>query len=255
MIRAIIVDDEPLAREKVQLFSSSVPDLEIVDVCANGIEAIASVKKKSPDLIFLDIQMPEMSGFEVVEKINTKNLPGIIFVTAYDEFALRAFELHALDYLLKPFNRDRFLSAVDHARETLRSSEQSEITAEQIRTMVSTLHKKENPLDRIIVKTNGRIIFLKLSDIDWIEAAGNYVKVHVGTETHLIRETMNKLEAGLHKETFVRIHRSTIINIDKVKELQTWFNGEYKVILTSNAQLILSRGYRDSLDRIIGKSL
>lgn len=255
MIRAIIVDDEPLAREKVQLFASSETDLSIVDVCSNGHEALASITKHQPDVIFLDIQMPEMNGFEVLDNIKKEKLPGIVFITAYDEFALRAFERHALDYLLKPFDRERFRAAVDHARTVLKSGIESEVTAEQIRTLLDSLKKERAPLDRIIVKTNGRIIFLRLEEVDWMEAAGNYVKIHVGNESHLIRETMNNLEAQLDREQFVRIHRSTIINIDKLKELQSWFNGEYKVILTTNAQLIMSRGYRENFNKIIGKAI
>ncbi len=255
MIRAIIIDDEPLAREKVQLFAASEPDIEIVDVCTNGHEAISSFNTYKPDLLFLDIQMPELNGFEVLQQLPTNPLPGIIFITAYDEFALRAFEFHALDYLLKPYDRERFQKSVAHARATLRSTTETETTTQQIKLLLNSIQQNSNKLERLIVKTNGRIIFLRIEEIDWMEAAGNYVKLHVGNETHLIRETMNGLEQQLNPLKFIRIHRSTIINIEKIKELEPYFNGEYKVILSNNIQLILSRNYRENFTTVLGKPL
>jgi len=255
MIRAIIVDDEPLAREKVQLFAASEPDIEIVDVCSNGHEAITSFNKFKPDLLFLDIQMPEITGFEVLQRLPSTKLPGIIFITAYDEFALRAFEFHALDYLLKPYDRERFQKSVAHARTALRSASETETTTEQIKLLLNSIQQTSNKLERLIVKTNGRIIFLRIEEIDWMEAAGNYVKLHVGNEAHLIRETMNGLEQQLNPQKFIRIHRSTIINIEKIKELEPYFNGEYKVVLNNHTQLILSRNYRESFIKVLGKPL
>jgi two-component system LytT family response regulator len=256
MIRAIIVDDEPLAREKVKLFAGDEPDIEIVDLCRNGHEAIASFTKHNPDLIFLDIQMPEMNGFDVLSQLRTRpTLPGIIFITAYDEFALRAFEFHALDYLLKPYDRERFRKAVAFARESIASRLQSDVTAEQIKVLLDSLKQSPQKLERLIVKTNGRIIFLRVEEIDWMEAAGNYIKLHAGNETHLMRETMNKLEEQLNPQQFIRIHRSTIINIAKIKELQPYFNGEYKVTLQNNTSVILSRGYRENFTAVLGKPL
>lgn len=255
MIRAIIIDDEPLAREKVQLFAASESDIEIVDTCSNGHEAFTSIKTYKPDLLFLDIQMPELNGFELLQQLETNPLPGIIFITAYDEFALRAFEFHALDYLLKPYDRERFQKSVAHARIALRSIEETETTTQQIRLLLNSIQQSSQKLERLIVKTNGRIIFLRIEEIDWMEAAGNYVKLHVGNETHLIRETMNGLEQQLNPLKFIRIHRSTIINIEKIKELEPYFNGEYKVILNNNAQLILSRNYRENFTTVLGKPL
>lgn len=256
MIRAIIVDDEPLAREKVQLFAGDESDIEIVDVCRNGQEAIDSYHRHTPDLLFLDIQMPEINGFDVLKHLQTHPpLPGIIFITAYDEFALRAFEFHALDYLLKPYDRERFKKAVDYARASIASRAQSDVTAEQVKALLDSLKQSPPKLERLIVKTNGRIVFLRIEEIDWMEAAGNYIKLHVGNETHLMRETMNKLEEQLNPQQFIRIHRSTIINIAKIKELQPYFNGEYKVTLLNNTSVILSRGYRDSFTAVLGKPL
>ncbi len=255
MIRAIIIDDEPLAREKVQLFAKGETDIEIVDICANGHEAIASYHQFKPDLLFLDIQMPEMTGFDVLSHLHSDPLPGVIFITAYDEYALRAFEFHALDYLLKPFDRERFQKAVMHARETLKSNTPDHVSTEQIRALLDSMKKPAGTLDRLIVKTNGRIIFLRIEEIDWMEAAGNYIKLHVGNESHLVRETMNNLEQQLDPQKFIRVHRSTIINIEKIKELQPYFNGEYKIFLTNNTQVILSRGYRDNFTKVLGKPL
>ncbi|MEI7905973.1 MAG: LytTR family DNA-binding domain-containing protein [Bacteroidota bacterium] len=255
MIRAIIVDDEPLAREKVLLFARSENDIEIVDVCANGHDALSSCKKFKPDLLFLDIQMPEMNGFEMLNQLKIDPLPGIIFITAYDEFALRAFEFHAVDYLLKPFDRNRFTKAVNHARESIQSHTQSDETALQIQTMLNSINQESARPERLIVKTNGKIIFLRMNEIDWMEAAGNYVNVHVGNEAHLIRETMNNIQDQLDPQHFIRIHRGTIINIEKVKELQPYYNGEYKVVLQNNTQVILSRGYRENFKKILGKPL
>ncbi len=255
MIRAMIVDDEPLAREKVSLFASSEPDLEVVATCSNGVEALSSFNTHTPDLIFLDIQMPELNGFDFLRQLKTDTMPGIIFITAYDEFALRAFEYHALDYLLKPFDKERFHRAVHHATVSMSTKEEKEKSHKQVVTLLESLKKDSSSLERLIVKTNGRVLFLKVNDIDWMEAAGNYIKLHVGNETHLIRETMNSLEQQLNGKIFVRVHRSTIINIDRIKELQPWFNGDYKITLTTNVQVIMSRGYRKHFSSIIGKPL
>ncbi|MHB1049473.1 MAG: LytR/AlgR family response regulator transcription factor [Bacteroidota bacterium] len=255
MIRALIIDDEPLAVEKIRLFAASESDLEIIGTCANGKVAAAAFRRDRPDLIFLDIQMPEMSGFDFLSAIQDEPLPGIIFVTAFDEYALKAFEFHALDYLLKPFDRERFHAAVQHATTALRSNDESRKTEHHIKEMLQWIQSKMDTVDRIVVKENGKMIFLTVNEIDWLEAAGNYVKVHLGKESHLVRTTMTAMEKRLNPAAFVRIHRKTIINISRVKELQPWLNGEYKVILSSSAQLILSRNYRDNLIRSISTPL
>lgn len=255
MIRAIIADDEPLAREKVQLFAQGEKDIEIVDICANGHEALSSYQRYKPDLIFLDIQMPEMNGFDFLSRINASPLPGIIFITAYDEFALRAFEFHALDYLLKPYDRERFKKAVEHARLSLQSNSRPDITEEQIKALLTSMKQPAAVLDRLIVKTGGRVIFLRIEEVDWMEAAGNYVKLHTGNESHLVRETMSNLEQQLPSSKFIRIHRSTIVNIEKIKELQPYFNGEYKVILQNNTHVIMSRNFKENFTKVLGKPL
>ncbi|MDD8016977.1 MAG: LytTR family DNA-binding domain-containing protein [Bacteroidota bacterium] len=255
MIRAIIVDDEPLAREKVELFVRDEADIEVVAVCGNGPDAVEAYHKYKPNLFFLDIQMPQMNGFDVLQQLTTNPFPAIIFITAFDEFALRAFEFHALDYLLKPFNQERFRFAVNRAREILTSTSQSEISMEQIKVLLDAYQKKSVLMERLIVKTNGKIIFLKVNEIEWLEAAGNYIKLHVWNEEHLIRDTMNSIETQLDPGKFVRIHRSTIVNVEQIKEMVPWFNGEYKITLKSNAQVFLSRGFKDNFNKLLGKNL
>ncbi len=255
MIRAIIIDDEPLALEKIRRFAEREPDVSIVDSCFNGRNALVSIQRHQPDLLFLDIQMPGMTGFELLSHLPSSQLPGTIFITAYDEFALRAFEFHALDYLLKPFNRERFTASLSHARSILSSQKNSDDTQKQVRMMLESVRHPKADIERVIVKSNGRILVLNLADIEWMEAAGNYVQLHSGSETYLIRETMNALESRLPSAAFIRIHRSTIVNIAMIKELQPYFNGEYKVILKNNAQLMMSRGYRDRFVSVFGKPL
>lgn len=255
MVRAVIIDDEPLAREKIKLFSQKEPDLKIVASCENGSKALEAIVTHSPDLLFLDIQMPEMTGFQLLEKIPKQSLPGIIFITAYDEFALRAFEFHALDYLLKPFDKNRFHNAVEHAKKILSNKGERETATEQISVLLNSLKKTSPTIERLIVKTHGRILFLRISEVDWIESAGNYVKLHINAETHLLRETMNHLEERLDKTAFVRIHRSAIVNIERIKEMQPWFNGEYKIVLKNLTELILSKTYRESFLAAVGKPL
>jgi two-component system, LytTR family, response regulator len=255
MIRVIIADDEPLAREKTSLFVKNISDLEVAAVCENGNEAIAACKHFHPDLLLLDIQMPEVSGFDVVQRLSPENIPGIIFVTAYDEFALQAFEYHAIDYLLKPFDFERFYSAINRARTLLQTNHERNSRDAQMKMLLDSIEKKEPPLNRLVVKTDGRIIFLKIGEIDWMEAAGNYIKLHVGSESYLVRATMNNIEKQLDPEKFLRIHRSSIINIERIKELRPWFNGDYKVVLNGNEQLVLSKGYRSSFNKLVGKAL
>lgn len=243
-IRTLIVDDEPLARDRVKRFLRDEFDIEVVGECGNGKDAVAAIKHLKPDLVFLDIQMPEKNGFEVIRSLNGKNLPAVIFVTAYDQYALQAFDVHALDYLLKPFNRDRLHRAVERAREAV-SLKRKGALDERLMSLIADLGHGKKYLERLVVKSAGRVSFLKADEIDWIEAAGNYVKLHVGRESHMIRETMNGIETKLDPDRFLRIHRSTVVNIDKIKELHPMFSGDYAVILLDGTELALSRNYRD----------
>jgi two-component system LytT family response regulator len=253
-IRALIVDDEPLARERLQMMLKSELDIEVVGEAINGDAAVASIRKLSPDLVFLDIQMPELDGFSVITEIGPERMPATIFVTAYDRYALRAFEVHALDYLLKPFDRERFQQALARARAQLQGKETAALN-QRLSALLEQLHGEKQPLERVVVKESGRIFFLKAEQIDWVEAAENYVQIHVGKESHLLRETMARIEARLDPRRFVRIHRSAIINLERLKELQPLFHGDYTVILADGTQLTLSRGYKEKFQEKLGKPL
>jgi two-component system, LytTR family, response regulator len=245
-INTLIVDDEPLARDRVKRFLRDEHDIRIIGECGNGREAVAAIREQKPDLVFLDIQMPEKNGFEVVKALDERVMPAVIFVTAYDQYALQAFDVHALDYLLKPFNRERLHKAVSHARDQIETKRIGNLD-ERLASLIKDLKAEKKYLERLVVKSVGRVFFLKVDDIDWIEAAGNYVKLHTGRESHMIRETMNGIEGKLDPDRFLRIHRSTVVNIDRIKELHPMFSGDYAVILRNGTELALSRNYRERL--------
>jgi two-component system LytT family response regulator len=251
-IRALVVDDEPLARERLVTLLAK-EDVEIVGECADGPAAADAILRLSPDLAFLDVQMPGADGFEVIQLVGPSKMPPVIFVTAYDKYALRAFEVHALDYLLKPFDRDRFHAALERARQEI-ERRQNGALEKRLLALVRDLRPAAQRLDRLVVKSGGRVFFVKAEEIDWIEAAGNYVRLHLGADSHLFRETMNALEARLDPDRFFRIHRSRIVNMERIQELQPWFNGEYLVLLRNGTKLTLSRGYREKLQERLGRA-
>jgi len=253
-VRVLVADDEPLARERLRLLLSREEGIELVAECPNGTDAIEAIDRLQPDLVFLDIQMPGATGFEVIEAVGAERMPLVVFVTAFDQYALRAFDVHALDYLLKPFDRERFHEALVRARQQLDRRTNGDLER-RLLELVQDLKPSAQRLERFVIKSGGRVFFVRSDEIDWIEAAGNYVKLHVAGESHLFRETMNTLEAQLDPDTFFRIHRSHIVNIERVKELQPWFNGEYVVFLRNGTRLTLSRGYREKLQERIGRSL
>ena len=253
-IRALIVDDEPLARERIRTLLKRAPDVRVVSECGDGKRAVRAVRKHKPDLVFLDVQMPEMDGFDVLEALDPGEMPVVIFVTAYDKYALRAFDVHALDYLLKPFDRERFQSALDRAREQIGKRQNGDVN-QQLLSLLADRAAGEKPMRRLVIKSGGRILFLRAEEIDWVEAAGNYLRLHVGREEHLLRETMSGLEGRLDSRKFLRIHRSTIVNLDRIKEMQASFHGEYEVRLRDGARLTLSRTYRDKLQKILDRPL
>jgi two-component system LytT family response regulator len=250
-IRALVVDDEPLARERIVTLLAK-EDVEVVGECADGAAAIDAILRLSPDLAFLDVQMPGADGFDVIQLVGPSKMPPVIFVTAYDNYALRAFEVHALDYLLKPFDRDRFHAALERARQEI-ERRQNGALEKRLLALVRDLRPAAQRLDRLVVKSGGRVFFVKAEEIDWIEAAGNYVRLHLGADSHLFRETMNALEARLDPDRFFRIHRSRIVNMERIQELQPWFNGEYLVLLRNGTKLTLSRGYREKLQERLGR--
>jgi len=247
--RTLIVDDEALARERLRQLLAEQPEIELVGECADGREAVAAIQKQSPDLIFLDIQMPELNGFEVLEAISTEPMPVIVFVTAHDKFALRAFEVHAVDYLLKPFDRERFGSALRRALQQVKHREDP-ARAEAQAAVLTEVQTPAKPIDRLAVKSGGRIRILRTADIVWIESAHNYVEIHEDKQSHLLRDTISAIEQKLPPDKFVRISRSTIVNIEKIKELEPLFYGEYTVTLHNGKRLTLSRRYRSKLPQL-----
>ena len=251
-VRALIVDDEPLARQRLRTLLRGEPDIDVVGECADGHEAVAAIRQLQPHLLFLDVQMPALDGFGVLEALGPQPLPAVIFVTAYDAYAIRAFEVNALDYLLKPFDRARFQKALGRARAQIRQSTGAALDPRLTR-LLDTLGNRPRPTDRVVIKSAGRIMFLRTDEIDWVEAADNYVRLHVGPESHLLRETMGALEARLDPAKFLRIHRSTVVNIDRLKELQPWFHGDYIVTLQDGTRLNLSRTYRDRVIDLLGE--
>ena len=253
MIRALIADDEPLARERISRLLSSETDVQVVSQCRDGLETVTSIKQSKPDLAFLDIEMPEIDGLGILREIPSDSTPVIIFTTAYDHYAIQAFEAHALDYLLKPFDEERFRRALQRARthiENLRSKD----LATRLLAALEESRPATTEGDRLVIKSGGKVVFLKLDEIDWVEAAANYVHIHAGTEGYYMRETMNSFESRLDSNRFIRIHRSTIVNLAKIKELQPCNNGEFIVVLRNGKELSLSRGFRDRIQNFLQRS-
>ena len=245
MLRVLVADDQPMARERLVSLLSAEPGVEVAGTAASGPEAIDCIRNASPDLVFLDLQMPGMDGFKVIEAIGVDRMPATVFVTAYDEYAVRAFEVQALDYLLKPFGRQRFQSALERARRHLERERQGEMAgrlAELLRT-----GRQESTGERLLVKSGGRVSFVDVESIDWVEAEGNYVRIYAGEHVHLMRETMSGLIEKIGPHRFFRIHRSRIVNIKRVKELLIAGGGDYQVVLLDGTKLGLSRLYRDAL--------
>lgn len=234
-ISAVIVDDEPLARRRIRSLLARESDVDVVQECGNGTDAVEAIRRRQPDLVFLDVQMPECGGFDVLELLGGDVPPAVVFVTAYDEYAIRAFEAGALDYLLKPFDDARFRRALDRAKDRLAHS----------------IPQRPRPLERLVVKSPGRVLFLDVSDIDWIEAASYYACLHVGSDTHVLRRTLSELERDLGDGAFIRIHRSIIVNVERIRGLELQAEGEYEVVLKSKVRLRLSRRFRKRLqDRL-----
>jgi two-component system, LytTR family, response regulator len=249
-IRALIVDDEPLGRRGVLRFLRNDPEIEVVAQCSDGQAAVDAILARNPDLVFLDIQMPEMDGFEVVRRVGPQNMPVTIFVTAYDRYAVRAFDANAIDYLLKPVGQARFERALARAKERIAESSKEDV-AERIVATLEQIKRQDKYLDRLPVSENGRILFVKTKEIDWIEANGNYARLHVGARTHEIRETLNSLERKLDPRDFLRIHRSTIVNVHLIKEIQPWFHGYHLVLLQNGQELRMSR-YQNEIAKRLG---
>ena len=284
-LRVLVVDDERLARQRLRRLLRE-EGVDVVAECSDGLEAVTALRTHAPDLVFLDVQMPELDGFGVLAEVGAERMPAVVFVTAYDQYAVRAFEVNALDYLLKPFDADRFRKAFRRARATLerdRAAEQqarlaalldrlaagvgvtpsaasggeaSPLTLSPVSASLearSTAPAAGRYLERLLIKSGGRVFFVRIGEIDWIEASGNYLRLHVGREAHLLRETMATLEAKLDPSQFLRIHRSTIVRTDCIREMQPWFSGEYVIILRDGTRLKLSRSYREQVAAQLGQ--
>ncbi|REJ79288.1 MAG: response regulator [Acidobacteria bacterium] len=254
MFRALIVDDEPPAREIIRKMLAEDAEIEIAGECSNGAEAIEAIAELKPDLMFLDIQMPEVDGFELLEACDGEKMPAVIFVTAFNRYAVKAFEVSAVDYLLKPFDHARMALALERAKTDLKEKSNAE-RSDQVLDLLNRISEGPDRLKRFVIKNNGRILLVPAEDVDWIESDGNYLLLHSGDDKHLIRETLKSMEERLDPELFFRIHRSTIVNIDSVKELQKHFNDEHVVLMKSGKELILSRRYRGKLSEKLGASI
>jgi two-component system LytT family response regulator len=250
MIKVLIVDDEPIIRRGLRNHLSRRDQYEVVGECCNGRKAIDDIRETKPDLVFLDVQMPEVDGFGVIREVGPAAMPAVVFVTAFDEYAVRAFDVNALDYLLKPFDEERFLRCLTRVEQRLAEPEKEESLVEKLASLVAE-QAKPRTADRLAIRNSDRITLLQTEEIDWIEAADNYVEIHVGKQVHLMRETLSNLEQRLQPFRFLRIHRSRLVNADRIKELHPLFHGEYELVLSDGTHLTSSRHYRDVLQRLL----
>jgi len=244
-IRALIVDDEPLARRSIRRFLNRASGMEIIGQCGDGESAVDAIRSEKPDLVFLDVQMPEMTGFDVIRQIGPEAMPVTIFVTAYDKYAVRAFEMNAIDYLLKPFGEQRFAHALKRAKERLAGKS----NLDDLRVLLAGLQRAQTD-DRLTVSANGRILLINVKDIDWISASGNYAQLHTGNRDYEIRQSLTTLEGRLNPREFIRIHRSTIVNVRRIREIQPWFHGHHLVVLQNGQELRMSRYQREVAKRL-----
>ena len=251
-MRVMIAEDEPLARERIRMLLCDEPDIDIVAECSDGRSAVNAIREHEPDLVFLDVSMPELSGFDVIAEIGTEAMPPVVFVTAYDHFAVQAFAAHALDYVLKPFDEDRFRTAVDRAREAISRNHNGPLD-QRLTDLLQGLARPRY-VERLAVKSGGKIIFLKTDEVTWVGAEGNYARLHAGKRSYLMRETMSNLESKLDPGRFIRIHRSTIVSTDAIAELEPLFQGDYVVVLRDATRLTSSRGYRSNLQTFMNQS-
>ena len=245
-VRVLIIDDEKPAREKIKLLLGEYPEIVLIGESANGKDAVEQIRSLNPDLIFLDIQMPLLDGFGVLEAVDSEFMPVVIFVTAFDQYAMQAFDVNAIDYLLKPFDESRFRKALLKAFQYLGPEHKKDLQI-QLKSMLEKIIPMQPYRDRMVIKTSDGFFLIPTDDIDWIEAAENYVNVHTGKDSHLVRKTMRDTERQLDPDKFIRIHRSSIVNISKIKWAKKWFNGELKITLMNGTELTASRNYSDRI--------
>lgn len=258
VIRTIIADDQRLAREKLRTLLASEKDVKVVAECSDGKQTVSAIRRLGADLLLLEIQMPGMDGFQVLSELSPDEMPAVFFTSAYDQYALRAFEVRALDYLLKPFDLERLQHAIEKVRVELNKSQDRQITHRilgLLSQLKSEITSSSSPDGLLVIRAKGRVVFVKLSEIDWIEASANYVRLNAGKESHLVRESMSRILERLNPSHFIRIHRSTIVNFQQIKELIPVNSGEYVVVLKSGKELSCSRGYRAELENMIEKGL
>jgi two-component system LytT family response regulator len=248
-MRVVIAEDEPLARKKLRLLLGSESGIQILAECVDGLQTIEAVKTHKPDLLMLDIRMPDLDGFEILSKLPRDGMPFVIFTTAYDRYAVRAFEAHALDYLLKPFDQERLHQALTRARAELLKADRE--ATHRILDYLSETSRETRVDQRIVIKAGGRVVFLNVDELDWLEAAGNYVRLNVGNQSYVLREGIGQISRRLDPAQFIRIHRSTMVNVRRIKELQPVNSGEYIVVLKDGKELSCSRGYRTELQRLV----
>jgi two-component system LytT family response regulator len=261
-VRTLIVDDERMARKRLRTLLAADADVDVVGECSNGRDAVNVIREREPDLVFLDVQMSELDGFAVVHAIGVQRMPVTVFVTAFDQYALKAFDAHALDYLTKPFDRERFQASLGRAKDQVRLREMARTQVEdaapgssssdaelrdRLMSLLESLERRQQFAERLMVKSAGRVVFLRVDDIDWIEAAGSYVRLHVGRDGHLLHEGITSVASRLDPSRFARVHRSTIVNLDRVRELQSWFHGDAIAILRDGTRIQVSRTYRDAI--------
>jgi two-component system, LytTR family, response regulator len=254
-VRVLVADDEPIGRQRLVRLLQAEPDTDVVAACADGEEAVEAIREHTPDIVLLDIQMPNLDGFEVVAALGEAQQPVVIFVTAHDQYALRAFEVHAFDYLLKPVDQDRLREAIGRAVSSTGRVSQPSATR-RILSLLEELNARERARgrERLVVRSPERAFFLRTETIDYIEAAGKFVHLHVGRTVHALRESMAELEQELNSARFLRISRSVIVNLDRIQEIQPWFQGDYVLILSDGTKLTSTRGYRDNMRRLLGRS-
>jgi two-component system LytT family response regulator len=253
-LRVLIVDDEPLARAHLKKLLAGDPEVDVLGEYGNGRDAVAAIREHTPDLVFLDIQMPELDGFEVVRQVGAASMPAVVFVTAYDEYALRAFEVYALAYLLKPVDRARFAEVLERAKTQLRRAAPSELES-RLAALLDDGAARARADERLAIKVDGRILFVRVGDIDWVEAEDNHVRLHLGPRTHMVRGTLTALERRLPGARFLRAHRSAMVNVERIVEVQPWFGGDFVLILADGTRVTSGRTYRERVQEFLRRSL
>jgi two-component system, LytTR family, response regulator len=252
-VRALIVDDEPLARAHLRSLLRERGDVDVIGESGDGRSAIDQIRRLTPDLVLLDIQMPELDGLEVIREVGPTKMPAVVFVTAYDEHALAAFEVHAFDYILKPVSRQRFTQAIDRVVGLIRSDGRSDgaATDQPLAALIEAMRSERTALDRIAVKADGRVLFIRVGEIDWVEADDDLVRIHTGKTVHAHRSTLTHLEDRLPASRFLRVHRSTLVNVDRIREIQPWFQGDWVLILHDGTRLHSGKSYRSKVREYI----